>query len=165
MKDCLLEEPPKTTGQWPAHWQLALHVWVAALPGQVCIVPGVQPWLKHVALQSDQTPLLHVRCSKPQLPHACVEPGGLQAHWPLRHVEPAAAGQTFPHAPQLPLFVCSSTQTPPHIVYPILQVVAQTPLPLQLAPAFGSDVAHALPQLPQLALSVFSLTHAPLHSV
>jgi hypothetical protein len=41
-----------------------------------------------------------------------------------------------------------------------------TPLPLQLAPeAFGSDVVHAFPQVPQLPLSVSSLTQTPLHSV
>jgi hypothetical protein len=41
-----------------------------------------------------------------------------------------------------------------------LQVITHAPLPLQLSPeAFGSDVVHALPQLPQFALSVCSLTH------
>lgn len=42
-----------------------------------------------------------------------------------------------------------------------MQVVTHIPLPLQLAPeAFGSDVVHVFPQLPQFALSTCSLTHA-----
>jgi hypothetical protein len=43
-----------------------------------------------------------------------------------------------------------------------LHALTHIPLPLQLEPeAFGSDVVHVCPQLPQLALSICSLTHTP----
>jgi hypothetical protein len=57
------------------------------------------------------------------------------------------------------------TVTHLHTVYPVLQLDTQVPPPLQIALAFGSVVVHAMPQPPQLLLSVCSLTHALPHSV
>jgi hypothetical protein len=71
--------------------------------------------------------------------------------------EPAEIGVATVQAPAV------HDVAPLHSVYPPLQPETQTPLPLQLAVAFGSVVVHAVPQPPQLLLSVCSLTHAPLH--
>lgn len=51
--------------------------------------------------------------------------------------------QVCEHEPQLLLSVCSSTHDVPQTDWPeVLQVVAQTPLPLQLAVEPGTVVVH-----------------------
>jgi hypothetical protein len=52
--------------------------------------------------------------------HSCVPDG--QPQWPAWHVLPPAHANIEPHPPQLLLSFCSSTQAPPHGVYPGLQV-------------------------------------------
>jgi len=55
------------------------------------------------------------------------------------------------------------THTPLHLVCPAVQVAGVVEL-LQTPAVHFSPVAHALPQLPQLAASVLVFTHLPLHA-
>jgi hypothetical protein len=93
------------------HAQALLHVCVP-LPSQPWVALGAQtPWAPHED-QADHVPSpLHVRVSVPQFPHDC-DAAPLQGHTPPVQVTPVA--QALPHAPQLLLSVCSSTQVLPH---------------------------------------------------
>jgi hypothetical protein len=66
----------------------------------------------------------------------------------------------WPQDPQLLASVCRLTQALPHTESPDTeQLTAQCPLPSQVAVAPVIAVVHALPQLPQFAVSVFVLVH------
>lgn len=92
-------------------------------------------------------------CSSTQVVPHTDWPATGHAHAPAVHV--CALEQTVPQAPQLSGSVAVSVQVPLHTVWPVEQV--QTPA-TQLVPPL-----HATPQPPQLALSVFGLTHAVPH--
>jgi hypothetical protein len=82
-------------------------------------------------------------------------------HVPPEHAGvPASALQACAHDPQLFLSVCSSTQTPVHWEYPVLQAKPQLP-PEQVAVAFPTEVVHRLPHPPQFCVFVCSSTQVP----
>jgi hypothetical protein len=86
-------------------------------------------------------------------PQLVVPVGHVQA--PLVHDAPPA--QTLPHAPQLLLFVESTTHAPPQLVSPGSHV--HTPLAQYEPPK------HTVPHAPQLELSSARFVHVPLHSL
>jgi hypothetical protein len=105
-----IEKPPLHP-QAP-HWHETLQV-CEPLASQIWVAPDAHaPWPAH-ADQADHVPPVHVRVCMPQLPHAC-DDAPLHVHWPLWQVEPV--GQAFPHVPQLPLSVVTSTHEPPQAV-------------------------------------------------
>jgi hypothetical protein len=118
------------------------------------------PWPVQVP-NADHVPLLHVRVWVPQLPQACVA-GPTHVQDPATQLDPP--GHAFPQAPQLFGSVCLSTQAPPQLAYPVLQVLVQVPA-LQPAVACGSVTTHACAHTPQFATSLDSFTQVPPHSV
>jgi len=63
-----------------SHWQVALQVWLPAMP-QACVAPGMQAPSFAQVPQSDHTPPVQVRDCMPQFPQGWLDG---PAHWPAQ---------------------------------------------------------------------------------